>query len=83
MMAVELFGVVAVSSMVIMYALEQRSHVYVLGFAASCAAASLYAVLIHSWPFAVVEGVWAVVAARRWVRVRPLSKRHADDRRTE
>ena len=32
-MAVELFGVVAVGSMVVMYALEQRSHVYVIGFA--------------------------------------------------
>ena len=70
-MATEVFGFLAVAAMVIMYALEQRSHVFVLGFAASCAAASLYAVLIHSWPFAAVEGVWAVVALRRWVRVRP------------
>lgn len=67
----EAFGFLAVGSMVIMYALEERSHIYVLGFAASCAAASLYAVIIHSWPFAVVEGVWAVVALRRWVRGRP------------
>lgn len=73
-MGVELFGVLAVGSMMVTYALEQRSHVYVLGFAASCAAASIYAVLIYSWPFAVVEGVWAVVAARRWVRVRPHSR---------
>src|SRR5262245_31278748 len=51
--------------------LEQRSHLYVLGFAASCLAASLNAVLIHAWPFAAVEVVWAVVALRRWVRVRP------------
>jgi hypothetical protein len=71
-MAVELFGVVAVGCMVVMYALEQRSPVFVLGFAASCAAASLYAVLIHSWPFAAVEAVWAMVALRRWIRVRPL-----------
>jgi len=77
-MLVELFGVLAVSSMVLMYSLEQRSHIYVLGFAASCAAASLYAVLIHSWPFATVEGVWAVVALRRWVRVRPRAKGQLD-----
>lgn len=70
-MLVELFGVLAVASMVIMYALERRSHIYVLGFAASCVAASLYAALIHSWPFAAVEGVWAVVALRRWLRVAP------------
>jgi hypothetical protein len=43
----------------------------VLGFAASCAAASLYAALIHSWPFAAVESVWVVVALRRWARLRP------------
>jgi hypothetical protein len=69
-MVIELFGFLAVASMVIMYSLEHRSHLYVLGFAASCAAASLYAVLIHSWPFAAVEGVWAVVAVRRWVSIR-------------
>jgi hypothetical protein len=45
-MAIEVFGFLAVASMVIMYALEQRSHVFVLGFAVSCAAVSLYAVLI-------------------------------------
>jgi hypothetical protein len=56
--------------MVIMYALEDRSPRYVLGFAVACAAASAYAVLIRSWPFAVVEGLWALVALRRWVRVR-------------
>jgi hypothetical protein len=69
-MVTEVFGFLAVASMVIMYALEPRSPLYILGFAASCAAASLYAALIHSWPFAAVEGVWAVVAVLRWVRVR-------------
>jgi hypothetical protein len=73
-MAVEIFGVVAVGCMVVMYALEQRSPVFVLGFSASCAAASVYAVLIHSWPFAAVEAVWAVVALRRWLRVRRLHR---------
>lgn len=77
-MLVELFGVLAVGSMVTMYALEGRSHIFVLGFAASCAAASLYAVLIHSWPFAVVEGLWAVVAVMRWVRVRSRTRGQRD-----
>jgi len=69
-MLVELIGVLAVSSMVVTYALEQRSHFFVLGFALSCAAASFYAVLIHSFPFAAAEGIWAVIALRRWTRVR-------------
>ncbi|MEM1060095.1 MAG: hypothetical protein AAGK14_12670 [Verrucomicrobiota bacterium] len=70
---VELFGLVAVITMVTMYALEHRSPKFVLGFAVSCAAASLYAVLIQSWPFAIVEAVWSVIAFRRWLRLRPAS----------
>jgi hypothetical protein len=52
--------------MVVTYALERRSPVYVLLFAIACAAAALYAVLICSWPFAGVETIWCVVALRRW-----------------
>lgn len=75
-MLVELFGLLAVTAMVTMYALEARGRIYVLGFAASCAAASVYATLIHSWPFAVVEAVWALIAMRRWAGTkRPVSNR--------
>jgi hypothetical protein len=69
-MIVEIFGLCAVSAMVLMYALEERSPVFILGFAAACAAASVYAVLIQSWPFAVVEALWSVIAVRRWRRLR-------------
>ncbi|MDH3690012.1 MAG: hypothetical protein OEU36_11100 [Gammaproteobacteria bacterium] len=69
-MTIEIFGICAVSAMVLTYSLEERSPLFVLGFAVACAAASLYAVLIQSWPFAVVEGVWSVIAVRRWIRVR-------------
>ena len=48
-MLIESFGFLAAACMVVMYALEKRSRVYVLGFAMSCAAASLYAFLIRSW----------------------------------
>lgn len=69
-MVVEIFGLCAVSAMVLMYALEDRSHFFVLGFAAACATASLYAILIQSWPFAAVEAVWSIIAVRRWLRLR-------------
>jgi multidrug transporter EmrE-like cation transporter len=69
-MLVESFGTVAVATMVLTYALEDRSDKFILAFAAACAAASLYAVLIQSWPFAVVEAVWSGVALWRWRRVR-------------
>ena len=64
------FGLVAVTAMVVSYALEACSHWYVLAFAVACAAASTYAILIRSWPFAVVEGIWCVIAVQRWHRVR-------------
>ena len=74
-MIVEVFGFLAVAAMVTMYALEHRSAGYVLAFAVSCAAASLYAVLIRSWPFAAVEAVWAAIALRRWLRRRGSSEK--------
>ena len=69
-MVIEIFGVCAVSVMVLMYALEHRSPRYILGFSIACVAASLYAMMIESWPFAAVEAVWSIIAARRWLQVR-------------
>jgi len=65
-MATELFGLLAVTMMVVSYALEKRGATFVLVFALACAAASVYAILIRSWPFAAVEAVWCVIALRRW-----------------
>jgi hypothetical protein len=64
----DLFGGAAVSLMALCYALEERSPHFIAGFAVACLASALYAVLIQSWPFAVVETLWAGVAFRRWRR---------------
>jgi len=61
-----LFGLFAVTAMLVCYALENRSHWFVLGFAFACALGSIYGFLQGAWPFGAVEAVWAVVAARRW-----------------
>jgi hypothetical protein len=66
-----LFGLFAVSAMLACYALERRSHWFVLAFAAACALGSAYGFLQGAWPFGVVEAVWAGVAARRWWLARP------------
>ena len=66
-----LFGLFAVSAMLICYALEGRSHWFVLAFAGSCALASLYGFLQGAWPFGVVEAIWSFVALRRWRQNRP------------
>ena len=60
-----LFGLLAVSAMLVFYALEDRSHWYVLAFAGACALASLYGFLQGAWPFGVVETIWAGVALFR------------------
>ena len=65
-----LFGAVAVACMLLFYALEERSPWWVLAFALACAASSVYGWLAGTWPFGVVEGVWALVAFRRWLRYR-------------
>jgi hypothetical protein len=64
--ALTLFGLFAVIAMLVCYALEDRSPHYVLGFAATCALASVYGFLQGAWPFGVVEIIWVVVALRRW-----------------
>jgi hypothetical protein len=49
--------------MVVCYALERRSHWFILGFAVSCALGSVYGFLQGAWPFGAVEAVWCVIAA--------------------
>ncbi len=60
------FGAAAVSFMVLMYALERRHRGFVLAFAAGCALASAYGFLAGTWPFGVVEAIWAAIALNRY-----------------
>ena len=53
------FGLFAVTAMLVCYALEDRSHWYVLAFAGSCALGSAYGFLQGAWPFGLVEAIWA------------------------
>ena len=62
------FGAVAVTFMMVCYALESRGRGYILAFAAGCVAASVYAFMAGTWPFGAVEAVWTVIAFRRWQR---------------
>ncbi len=66
-MAVILYGICAVTFMMIMYALERRGRTYILGFAAGCLLSSVYGFLSGAWPFGVVECVWSAIAVRRYL----------------
>ena len=64
--ALSLFGLFAVTAMLVCYALEDRDHLFILAFAAACALGPVYGFLQGAWPFGLVEAVWAGVALRRW-----------------
>jgi hypothetical protein len=68
-----LFGLFAVTAMLVCYAFENRSPWYILGFAVACMLGSLYGFLQGAWPFGLVEAVWSVVALRRWLEAKRLS----------
>lgn len=61
-----LFGLFAVTAMLVCYGLEDRHPAYILGFAAACALGSIYGFLQGAWPFGLVEAIWSLVAVRRW-----------------
>ena len=61
------YGACAVTFMMLMYALERRGPRFVLAFAAGCLLSSIYGFLAGTWPFGVVEAIWAAVAVNRYV----------------
>jgi hypothetical protein len=61
-----LFGLFAVSGMLITYAFEEKSPWFILAFALFCALGSTYGFLQGAWPFGLVEAVWTGIALLRW-----------------
>jgi hypothetical protein len=59
-----LFGVFAVTAILVFYELEDRR--FILAFAGACALGSVYGFLQGAWPFGVIEAVWTLMAIRRW-----------------
>jgi len=66
MSGLSLFGLFAVTAMLVFYALENRSPWFILAFALACLLGSAYGFLQGAWPFGIVEAVWALVALLRW-----------------
>jgi hypothetical protein len=61
-----LYGVAAITFMMVMYALEPRGSRFILAFALGCLLSSVYGFLVGAWPFGVVEIIWAGIALRRY-----------------
>lgn len=66
----EILGIIAVTIMVASYALEHKHPIFILIFAAGCALAAIYAFLIGSYPFLIAEGLWALIAIWRYVKLK-------------
>jgi len=66
MTRLSIFGLFAVTAMLVFYALEARSRWFILAFAAACALGSIYGFLQGAWPFGIVEAIWSMVAIRKW-----------------
>jgi hypothetical protein len=64
---VTVFGVTALTFMMVMYGLERRDRNFVLAFAAGCVLSSAYGFLSGAWPFGVVELIWSGIALRRYL----------------
>jgi hypothetical protein len=61
-----ILGACAVSFMMLMYALERRHSGFILAFALGCVLSSAYGFAAGTWPFGVVEAIWALVALARY-----------------
>ncbi len=70
MSVVTVYGVCAVTFMMVMYALEHRGRRFIVGFAVGCLLSSLYGFLSGAWPFGAVELIWSGIALRRSVTAR-------------
>ena len=60
------YGVLSLTFMMTMYALERRGHIFILLFALGCLLSSIYGFLAGAWPFGVIEAIWCVIALRRY-----------------
>jgi hypothetical protein len=60
------FGAAAVTFMMLMYALERRGRGFILAFAFGCVLSAAYGFLAGTWPFGVVELIWAAIAFNRF-----------------
>jgi hypothetical protein len=65
-MTLTVFGVVVLTFMMLMYALEGRGPRFILAFALGCGLSSAYGFLSGAWPFGVVEAIWTVIALHRY-----------------
>jgi len=78
---VTIFGATAVTFMTLMYAFERRDRRFILAFAFGCTLSSVYGFLAGTWPFGVVEAIWAAIALCRYVQTPDDVSEHSTETR--
>lgn len=72
--SLNIYGSIVVTAMMVFYAVEAKSAVFTLLFGLMCIGTSAYGFLAGTWPFGVIEAVWAIIAFRKYVKIRPDQK---------
>lgn len=67
--ALNIYGAAILAVMMIFYAVEEKSSRYTLLFGGACVGTSIYGFLAGTWPFGVIEAIWAVIAFRKYYRL--------------
>lgn len=62
-----LFGTCALGVTMFAYVFERRHRGFLLAFSGGCALSSVYGFAAGTWPFGVVEAVWALLALYRGI----------------
>jgi hypothetical protein len=70
MSSLTLFGLFAVTAMLVTYALEKKSAWFILAFAGSCLLGSAYGFLQGAWPFGGAPMVEDANLARHFFRIK-------------
>lgn len=74
------YGSVVLLLMMLFYVMENKAPVYTLLFGIMSIGTSSYGFLAGTWPFGVIEAVWAIFALNKYRKLTVSSKRKSEVR---
>ncbi len=63
------FGSSVLLLMMVFYLMESKSPKYTLLFGMMCIGSSAYGFMAGTWPFGVIEAVWALFAFNKFIKI--------------
>ncbi|MCL4341765.1 MAG: hypothetical protein M1431_06710 [Candidatus Thermoplasmatota archaeon] len=67
---VNVYGSAVLIVMMVFYIYENRKPVFTLLFGVMCIGSSAYGFLAGTWPFGVIEIIWAAFSIRKYISIR-------------